>query len=223
MIFLLPFPLGLPSGLFIITSVAGGLGDLVPFRTWFAVSDGSRIWMLLRQPEQGQRWLALMTLVAEIKSGVLPEALSADCLARAVAVRDDSLDTVTAHALASSAAFHQHKDTEAGYLLETCLRYSGHSARLPEALMSDAAVFQARRRKRADLAKQWLADMPVTPPFLWLRSRVEAAILEAQGDVEGASRKLEETEKAIHSFPSGAQREISLRLLERWKSELSSC
>ena len=31
---------------------------------------------------------------------------------------------------------------------------------LREALKSDAAVYQARRRKRADLADQWLAEIP---------------------------------------------------------------
>jgi hypothetical protein len=77
------------------------------------------------------------------------------------AVRDDSAGTATAHALAFAAAFHQHRDGEAAERLEACLT---HSERVPlvvrEALMSEAAVFQARRRKRPDLAEQWLAAIP---------------------------------------------------------------
>src|SRR5262245_5217085 len=82
--------------------------------------------------------------------GVLPESLSADFLAKATAVRDDSADTVTAHAITFAAAFHQHKDGEAAQRLETCLAYASRATpTVREALMSDAAVFQARRRKRA--------------------------------------------------------------------------
>jgi hypothetical protein len=49
-----------------------------------------------------------------------------------------------------------------------------------EALMSDAGVFQARRRKRIELVEQWLAMIHQTTEFPGLRPRVEAAILEAK-------------------------------------------
>jgi hypothetical protein len=177
--------------------------------------------MLLRQPERGERWLALLRLGGELNDGVLPESLSADFLAKAMAVRDASADTVKAYAFAFMAAFHQRNDSEAAQRLETCLAYSSHATpSLREALMSDAAVFQARRRKRADLADQWLAGIPDTTPNRWFRSRAEAAILEAQGDVDGAMKKLAETETAILATPKSAQRKTVLRLLQRWKSEL---
>jgi hypothetical protein len=176
----------------------------------------------LRQPERGERFLALLHLGGEVTDGVLPESLSADFLARAVAVRDASADTVIAHAIAFWAVFHQHQDREAGQRLETCLAYSAHATPLlREALMSDAAVYQARRRKRADLADQWLAEIPAATPFAWFRTRAEAAILEAKGDVEGALTKLAETEAAILALPKSARRETTLHLLGRWKSELS--
>ena len=207
------------SDIFILVSLGAGLGELLPFRTEVAVSDGIRLWMLLRNRASGERWLATMVLGNELRSGVLPEALSADYLAKAVAVRDGSVDTVTAHAIAYSAAFHLHKDAEAGQLLETCLKYvSAAGASLRAALMSDAAVFQARRRKRLDLAEEWLSSMPPSPP--WLQRRAEAAILEAHGNREGALHKLKEVEAAILSMPKGAQREMLLRLLQRWVLEL---
>jgi hypothetical protein len=52
-------------------------------------------------------------------------------------------------------------------------------------LISEAAVFQARRRKRADFAEKWLADLPAQTPFPWFRSGAEAAIREARDDLEG--------------------------------------
>ncbi|MGO9470027.1 MAG: site-2 protease family protein [Isosphaeraceae bacterium] len=220
-VLVLPFPITVFSGLLIACSIANGVNDLFPFESRLGVSDGKRIGILLRQPERGERWLALLHLGGQIADGVLPEALSAEFLAKAIAVRDASADTVKAYALAFSAAFHQHKDREAGQHLETCLAYSGHAApALREALRSDAAVYLARKRKRGDLAAQWLAEIPVKAPNAWFRSRAEAAILEAKGDVEGALNKLAETETSLRALPKNAQRETLLRLLLRWKSEL---
>jgi hypothetical protein len=166
--------------------------------------------------------LALTTLASDLQAGVPPEALSADALAKAVALRDDSIDTLSAHALAYSAAFHQHRDVDAGQMLEVCLKYSNHAAPGTRmALMSDAAVFQARRRRSAELAEQWLAALSPTTPA-WLRTRTEAAILEARGDRDGASSKLDGCEDAIRSLalPTEAQRDILLRGLRKWKAEL---
>jgi hypothetical protein len=219
--FFLPFPITAFSALFIAFSIANGANDLFPFESRLGVSDGRRIWMLLRQPERGQRWLALLHLAGALSDGVLPESLSPEFLAKAIAVRDESADTVLAHAMAFSAAFHEQRDNEAAHLLETCLAYANLATPVVRAaLMSDAAVFQARKRNRADLAAGWLAEIPVPTQYHWFRSRAEAAILEANGDVAGALKKLAETETAILALPGSAQRETLLRLLKRWKSEL---
>lgn len=218
---LLPVPTTAFSACFIAFSVVNGVNDLFPFESRLGVSDGRRIWMLLRQPERGERWLALLHLGGEVTDGVLPESLSADFMAKAIAVRDASADTVLAYAVAFWAAFHQHQDSEAGQRLETCLAHSGHATPLlREALMSEAAVYQARRRKRADLADQWLSEIPLTTQSPWYRSRAEAAILEAKGDIDGAMKKLAETETAILALPKNAQRDTSLSLLHRWKADL---
>jgi hypothetical protein len=221
---LLPVPITGFCGWFIACSVANAANDLLPFESRLGVSDGRRIWVLLRKPAHGERWLALLHLGGQVLDGVLPESLSVDFLAKAITVRDASADTVRAYALAYRAAFHQQKDTEAGQRLETCLAYSGHAtAALREVLRSDAAVDQARRRKRADLADQWLAEITVTTPHGWIRSRAEAAVLEAKGDVDGAIEKLAETETAVLALPENAQRETVLRLVQRWKAELCRC
>jgi hypothetical protein len=221
-VLLMPYPKSYFSWLFIIASLVAGLVELfVPLQGPTFVFDGRRIWMLLWDRKRGERWLALMRLLADTREGVCPDALPAALLAKGVAVRDDSADTVAAHALAYSAAFYQHHDAEAGQLLETCLCFSRHVAPAMRAgLMSDAAVFQARRRKRPDLAEQWLAGIPVNTPHRWLRSRAEAAILEAHGDRAGALEKLAEVEAAFLAFPRNPRRETLLQLLQRWKTEL---
>lgn len=222
-VFLLPLPMSIFSGLFIACSIVNGINDLVPFESRLGVSDGRRIWMLMRQPELGERWLALLHLGGQLADGVLPESLSADFLAKAIAVRDTSADTVQASAMAYSSAFHQHRDREAGQHIEACLAYCSHATHaVREALKSDAAVYQARRRKRTDLADQWLADIPVTAQYSWIRSRAQAAILESHGDVDGALKKLAEIESSLLAIRKSAQRETQIRLLRRWQSDLRS-
>ena len=221
-VLLLPYRKGFFSWLFIVASLLAGVIELfLPIRGPTFVFDGRRIWMLLWDRGRSERWLALMKLIADSRDGVSPELMSPDLLAKATAVRDDSADTVTAHVFAFSAAFHQHRDGEAAERLEMCL---AHSAQVPpvvrEALMSEAAVFQARRRKRPDLAEQWLAGIPANTQHKWFRSRVEAAILESKGDVPGALGKLGEVEAALLTLPRNPQHENLLRLLQRWKSEL---
>ncbi len=49
-VLLLPLPITVFSMFFIAFSVANGLNDLFPFESRLGVSDGRRIWMLLRQP-----------------------------------------------------------------------------------------------------------------------------------------------------------------------------
>jgi hypothetical protein len=223
-VLLLPFSKGPASTTFIAASLLGGVIELLPVRVGAVAFDGWRIWNLLRRSPWGERWLALTRLSAEIQDGVMPEALSAEALANAVALRDGSIDTVTAHGTAYFAALHQHRDAEAGELLETCLRYASHAPpAVREALMSDAGVFQARRRQRPDLAEQWLADLTSTTSRAWLRTRVEAAILAERGEVDAASRKLDQYEDALRSLPlpSEAQRDMLLRLVRRWRDELS--
>ena len=219
-VMILPFAKGVFWSVFALVSIADGLTNLLPFRGPIGLSDGRVLGMLISGQEGGERWLALLNLRADIMAGVLPESLSPDFLAKAIRIEDATPETVFAHALAYSAAFHQHDDARGAQMLEVGLRHAGHAPpTLREAFMSDAAVFQGRRRKRTDLAKQWLADIP-DRSAKWLRIRVEAAIAEAEGDIAGASGKLAECEKAFLELPDSTQKELLLRMLRRWQAEL---
>jgi hypothetical protein len=220
---LLPYSKGMFSANFIYISALLGLMNLVPFRSRAVISDGGRILMLLQNRQRGERWLAMLKLIEELRQGVPQENLSPEFLAKAVAIEDRSPDTFTAHALAYMAAFWQHKDDEAARALETCLRHSSLAAPSQRhAIITDAVVFQARRRRRIDLAEQWMADLPQKTEYPWLRPRCEAAILEARGDLSGALMKLDEMEKLVLVVPNQWVREITLRGLRRWKAELQA-
>ena len=218
----LPYAKGGFSALFIYISALLGIMNLIPFRSRSVYTDGGRILMLLQNRARGERWLAMLKLIEEMRTGP-PEKMTPEFIAKAIAIEDNSPDTVTAHAIAYAAAFWQHKDDEAARMLETCLRHSNLAAPSQrQGLAVDAAVFQARRRKRADLAQQWLADLPARIEYPWLRPRAEAAILEAQGNVAGARKKLDEVEKLIGASPNQAIREMSLPNVRRWKAELQA-
>lgn len=218
----LPYAKGVLSWLFIVISTLLGLMNLIPFRNRAMISDGARILMLLQNRARGKRWLAILKLAEEMRSGVPAEKMTKEFLAKAVAIEDESPDTVTAFAIAHAVAFWCRQDDEAARALETCLRHANLSSPLARvALTSDAAVFQARRRRRIDLAQQWLTDIPEKTEFPWIRPRVEAAILEGRGDKSEALQKLNEVEALIRKAPN-PMREMSLRSVARWKAELES-
>jgi hypothetical protein len=205
----------------VVFSISTGLLNLIPFRRLSTISDGQRILMTMRKGPKGERWIALLQLVTALQNGTAPEDLSPDFIAKATAIQDNSPDTVSAHAVAYSRAFFQKNDAESARLLEICLTHSSCvSPAMREALQSDAAVFQARRRKRVDLAEQWLADIPNKTQTPGARLRAEAAILEAKGDIKAALSKLDDYEAAILTIPAPSQREMSLKNLQRWRSEL---
>ena len=209
------------SSCFAVLSILIGLGNLIPFRRLALISDGKRMLMLLKNGGQGERLLAIWQLSAELQSGVEPENLSPDFLAKAIAVKDESPDTTAGYAFAYSAAWYKDAPDQAARLLETCLEYSQFSApMMQQVLRCDAAIFQARKRNRVDLAEQWLSEIPLKTFFPGQRLRVESAILEAQGNLEGALKKLDEVKTALMTIHNSYQRSVSLRFLERSKREL---
>lgn len=206
---------------FIVMSVVLGLVNLLPFRSKALLSDGKRILMLLRNSRQGQRWLALLRLNADIGRGIDPEKLNPQIMAIATAVEDESPDTVNAHILAFAAAFAKHDDPEAARLLEVCLRHSGSAwPAQREAAFLNAAIFQAERRRCADLAEQWLADLPEKSSFPQNRLNAQGAILQSRGDIAGALKKLDESEAMVLRMAPSPKKEAALGALQKWRAEL---
>ena len=218
--FRLASPLTAPWGVFVGGSVIAALLNLLPYRRGPHVRDG---WYLMKALQGGwaERWLALMRLDAEISSGTPPESWPMAFLTTATAFRDRSSATIRAHGLAHAAFDARGEWDLAARALEVCL---AHSARLPrfqrDALISDAAVFQGRRRGRADLAQQWLAELSESPRLHAVRARAEAAVLHARGNYAGACAKLREAESSLRGIPNVMLREAALREAHTWIAEL---
>jgi hypothetical protein len=168
-----------------------------------------------------ERWLAVAQILEELSNKAEPESLAPELIATAIAEKDRSLETVVAHAVAYAAAYNQHRDLEAAQLLETCLQSS--SAATPfmrESIIANAGIFQADRRKRIDLAEQWLALLPVNPKALRKRLMVEGAILEAQENLTGALEKVNEIEREILATVEPSRQQSALRPFVKWRAEL---
>jgi hypothetical protein len=208
---------------FAYISLLLGLMNLMPFVASGAASDGNGILMIWRRTPQGERWLAIMQLRSALWDGVLPENLDQEMLDKATAVSDRLVATVAGHLVAYAAAIHLHRDAKAARLLETALQYYPYTW-LPgkEALLVNAAVFQATRGGRVDLAEQWLKDLPEKLQTPGLREQAEAAILEGRKEPEAALAKLGQSEKAIAGMPHGFERDQKLRSVARWQNELKA-
>lgn len=220
-VFFLPHSMGLFSFSFVVASLFQGFSNLLPLHHGPIFTDGMQILTLSRSRERRKRFVAMMKLRLEYEKGVSLGDLSADHLAEAIAVKDNSPDTVCAYAMAFDAADFKNDNAKAAEYLETCLQYLPYARpNLQHALMSVAGVFQAKTRKRVDLAEQWLAALPGKTEIPWLRAKVEVAIRETNGDIEGALAQLAAIEKLVFVFPAGPRRHRFHQSLLRWKSEL---
>jgi hypothetical protein len=221
LLFILPFDKSFISGSYILASFFFGLENLVPFRSGPIISDGMHLFTLLRDRAKYERRLSLAQILEDRLAGVEAESLSPELLASAIAVRDESLETLLAHLIAYAAARSQQKDEEAAQLLETSLQYSSYAtSSLREALMADAAIFQAAKKKRVDLAEKWLAALPARLEVPYRRLMVEGSILEAQENYAGALQKVDEIEKTILSATEPARQQTTLKPFAKWRAEL---
>jgi hypothetical protein len=149
--------------------------------------------------------------------------LNVEFIKMAIAVQDASNATVTAHSVAYVRAFYKEDTDEAARLLEVCLKYSNFASLYArESIFTNAATFQATRRKRIDLARQWMQELPEKCVIPGRQVWIEAAILEAQGDIQGTINKLSELEEQITSLALPELRQLALKPLQRWRAELQS-
>lgn len=164
------------SRMFISVALIIGLTELLPFARRTNVADGGRLKMLWLDRRRRERWIALFRLTADSSDAKFPDRMSPKLLAAATAVRDRSIDTVTAHAFAYSAAMSRREYEQGATALDVCIEFAAHARpRLRAAIISDAAVYQAAVRKSKDLARAWLRDLPANAAPN-LRERAEAAI-----------------------------------------------
>ena len=93
---------------------------------------------------------------------------------------------------------------------------------LREAFPFQAAIFQARKRKNVVLSNDWLSQAPLKTMIPGLRLQAEAAILEAEGHMDEALTKLDQSIAASSTIKEDAWRQQSVLSLNRWRAELAS-
>jgi hypothetical protein len=198
-----------------------GLITITPYRSRIGDSDGKRIWALLTDKSRVARWSALYELHSAMEGVVDYDEVPSELIEKVTAFNDDSGDTVPAHSIAFCIAVFGPDTSKAAGHLEACLAASAYcSVIMRHVLICNSALFQARKNGRIDLAEGWLDDLGRFPSTSDLPLRIESAILEAQGDLAGALAKLSEIEAILQKIPNPRQREISLRLLARWKADM---
>ena len=224
LLLLLPYQKSFVSGAFIAASLFLGTYNLIPSKGMRFWSDGLQIFRALFQRSKHERALSLVQLRDELESGVEVEALSPGLVAELTSVRDNSLATLTAYVIAYGRAFYQKDNSAAAFYLETCLLFSGKGTpQIRNLLIADAAIFQARRRKRTDLAQQWLADLPADPTLTSARLRAEGAVAEAQGNFAQAIEKVEACLQEAEKMENERNRKRLVSKLAEWKDELDKC
>jgi hypothetical protein len=90
---------------------------------------------------------------------------------------------------------------------------------LRETLFADAGIFQASKRKKVELARQWLAEIPEATPNRWVRPWVESAILDAEENFQEALQKVDEAEVAVRKEHPGI---VMNKCLALWRDELTT-
>jgi hypothetical protein len=219
LVFWLPYQKSLVSGSFIAASLYFGVVNLFPFRTNNFMSDGLQLLRVLFKRASHERALALVQLREEWGPDLEWEKVSPVLVKDLTAVRDNSPITVVAYRIAYVQAYYQKDYLAAGYCLETCLLFSKKCPQLRNALIADAAILQAQRKK-IHLAQEWLAQLPDQPNLKSYRLRAEGAIAEAQGDFVNAILKVEACLKEAERLQDENARKRLVSKLVEWKDEL---
>jgi hypothetical protein len=183
-----------------------GLVNLFPARANGRMLDGLRIWILLFTRKRRDRMLLLLTFSADIRRGD-PKAFMADSnLEPSSRIIDGSGEQVAANWLAFYKATAAKDHKLAGRCLEKCLVAASSVAADPrEELTIEAARFQALRRRRFDLARQWLGQENSAKPNP-RRMLVEALISYRENQFELAKTKVDEGLAETANLPEGSQR-----------------
>jgi hypothetical protein len=198
-----------------------GITNLIPFGR-SVPSDGKRIIKALFRGQEIKRWAAMGQMLSAMRRGDDPEQMPQEVVTALVGVRDASSATVVAHLLAHVASWESGPDDETARRIEVALQFLSHvRTEWREFVCGAAGLFQANKRKNVELAREWLTELPEKPLHPSLRLRIEAAILETQGEFAAAMDKINEIETDLAKTVS-PQNEHAIKNLQRWRSEIEN-
>jgi hypothetical protein len=202
--------------MFIAGSAFVAFVNLVPAQRRGMMNDGMRLWVLLFSRRRRERLISLRRFAADAKKSCL-RTLDNYSFERIASVNDTSDDQV----FANYAAYKLDADHEvAAQYLETCLaNCSATTPEFREELILEAAKYQALRRKRFDLAREWLS-VDKSGKARLNRYFAEALILRSEERLEETIAKVEEALRYIDTAPPGPVRTRQQQAFEKWRQEL---
>ena len=187
-------------------------------------SDGTRLVMLLENDVRAARLLAMLELQQRSNSGDHPRNWGEDLVARAVAPKDESFDTVAANWLAYLWASAGQDLNPATKYLERALNALGSSpGHLRDRIFLEAAIFQAWYRHNLVKAQLWKSQI-VNPNLLpiWERRRLDIASCWAEGKSFDAWEQLQAHLQQVRQLPLSPLRTSAERDALEWKGQMES-
>jgi hypothetical protein len=183
-----------------------GFVNLLPVRAKTQMADGLKIWILLFTKKRRDRILLLLTFAADARRGDRKAFMTDSALEPSSLIIDGSGEQVATNWLAFYKATAAKDYELAGRCLENCLvAASSVTAGPREELTIEAALYQARTRKRPDLARQWLAQEnsgKANPR----RLLAEALVFYQENQYELAQSKVEDGLAEVANLQEGSQR-----------------
>jgi hypothetical protein len=197
-----------------------GFANLLPARAKTQMLDGLKIWILLFTKKRRDRMLLLLTFAVDARRCDFKAFMADSTVEPSSLIIDGSGEQVATNWLAFYKATAAKDHELAGRCLENCLVAASSVTVEPrEELTIEAALYQALRRKRPDLARQWLAQEYSGKPSP-RRLLVEALISYRENQYESAQNKIEEGFAEVANLQEGSQRTSIETALKNMKEAL---
>jgi hypothetical protein len=149
-------PWGWTDTLFWIALLAT-VGPMVPVSRGLNKSDGARLWILMRRPDQCRSWMALWALQTEETRGVRPRDWDAELVRQMLMADPSSGEYSYVQLLAFYRYTDERKEQVALEHLENALARSGGSSKvLRQCIFLEAAFSSALSRGNVSQARTWL-------------------------------------------------------------------
>lgn len=199
-----------------------GTAECLPDAGRGAVSDGSRLLMLLRQDAFADRWVALVRFQHAWDSNEHP-VWDDESISRILAIDDDSRDAVAARWMAYWRSTERQDITSAAKFLEEALAAPTASTDwLRDRLFLEAAVFQAWFREDVEKAGAWAARIHRRRLTSHQQRRLNLALLWARGRLFDAWEKLGELLTQFQALPASSARDAAVNTCLEWKRQMES-
>ena len=210
----LPSPWNLVLIIFAALNIGIGLVTLVPMKTSGFHTDGARILMLLKGGEQAQRWVAALN-ISYLSLLKRPREIDPALINAALANPDGSLDAVGAHLIGYMSALDRGEIETAERLLAYAIEHhEAYPDGYREAIWIEAA-YMAARKGDAAAARHYLRNVKSSGLVEgYTRVRVEATILQAEGQTAQAQALARKGLDHLHKYNPGAAAEFERAELE---------